>query len=120
MTAPPPPPPDLMVVRTLQPQPDVTVVEVRGEVDITTSDRLMSILDDAVARQPKILVIDFGGVDFFGSSGISGLLRLRKKCDGTNIRLRVVTAKPVRRVLELVGLDDAFERAETWRDAIAD
>jgi anti-sigma B factor antagonist len=61
-------------IHTQQTNDGTIVVEVRGEVDLTSSDRLRHVLVDlANQRRPVRLVVDLLHVTFIDSTGIGAL-----------------------------------------------
>jgi anti-sigma B factor antagonist len=90
--------------------PGVQVLEVRGDVDLTTAASLLArstaLLEDAGTRT---LVIDLSGADFIDSQGIAFLVRSRNLARQKDIelQLRAVPAR-VRRVLQITGLETVF------------
>jgi anti-sigma B factor antagonist len=84
-------------------------VVVRGEVDVATGPMLEEALDEAVRETAGPFVLDLAGVAFLDSAGVSVLLRTRALL-GQSERPLLVVCPPgrVRRVLEVVGIDDLF------------
>lgn len=97
----------LTVTKTVLPS-NIAVVEVRGEVDASNTATLHDALHAALRLPPAALIVDLAGVDFFSSSGISALMNLRRQCAAADLPLRLVAPRAVHRVLDLVGLGDAF------------
>lgn len=94
-----------------------TVVEVRGELDLSTSDELRSALDAAFDTEPPRIAIDLTGVTFMDSSSLGVLvatLERARQHDG-ELRLVGVQGSPAK-VIALTGLDSAF----TIEDSIDD
>jgi anti-sigma B factor antagonist len=81
-------------------------VVVAGEIDLRTAPELRVALDAAAGEQGAELVIDLTEVTFIDSSGITELLRVSKA--GHRLRLQHPAAA-VRRVFELVGLDQVAD-----------
>lgn len=81
---------------------------VGGEIDSTEADALersgIALLDGA----PDVVVVDLGDVRFFGSRGLTALLRIQWAVADAGAQLRVVTGaanRPVLRPLTITGLD---------------
>lgn len=78
-----------------------------GEIDHHSAGELRRKIDsEAQQRQPKILVMDFGGVTFMDSSGI-GLVMGRYKLMqsmGGQVVIQNPSA-PIRKVMRMAGLD---------------
>ncbi len=87
------------------------VVAVHGELDVGGAAELRGVLLEAIEEHPgRPLVVDLEGVDFIDSAGlgvlVGGLKRARDA--GGDLQL-VATGQSVVRVLELTGLNRAFE-----------
>lgn len=85
---------------------DHAVVTVSGELDLSTAPGLYEALAEAVDRHPHELTVDLAELAFIDSSGLTLLVRTSNRLrqhDGT-LSLASPTP-PVRRVLEIVGLD---------------
>jgi anti-sigma B factor antagonist len=108
---------EMPVEITVEPEGGGVVVRVAGEVDIATSPALRDACLGAV-EQGGDVVLDLAGVTFLDSSGISVLVQARQRLDSLGRRLEIRAAsRPVRRVLELAGLDATLGlRAEPSRD----
>jgi len=80
--------------------------ELHGDLDLATMAVLEELALDAL-DQP--VVLDLRGLDFVDSSGLRGLLLLRRRVDEAGGRLVLREPTPsVRRVLEVSGLDKVF------------
>jgi anti-anti-sigma factor len=75
-------------------------VQVSGEVDMSTADRMYHA---AVADGAGSAALDLTGVTFFDSAAIHALIRLAERYPGA---LAVLPSPQVRRVLEISGLSD--------------
>jgi anti-anti-sigma factor len=101
-------PPEPPVTITIAPADHHVVVTVVGEVDIATSPQLREACLEALDRGGDV-ELDLGGVGFLDSSGISVLVQTRQRVDGLGRRFAIRSAsRPVRRVLEISGLDAAL------------
>ena len=84
---------------------ELTVLAVRGEVDVYTAPRLREKLVELVAQGNYHIVVDLDGVDFLDSTGlgvlVSGLKRVRTH--GGDMVL-VCTHQRVLNVFEITGL----------------
>jgi anti-sigma B factor antagonist len=90
---------------------------VEGEVDASTSSRLIAALNEAVTDAVRSLIVDLSGVDFMDSTGLGLLLgayrRMKRRGRGFAI---VCPGGPVRRIFELTDLVDIL-RVEPSREA---
>ena len=84
-------------------------VVVSGELDLATVPSLRARLDAALLRRPACLQVDLSGCTFLDCSAIDCLLAVRDAAhrDG-GVLVLVRPSRPVRRLLTLLGLDEAF------------
>ncbi|WP_410638868.1 STAS domain-containing protein [Amycolatopsis sp. lyj-346] len=69
--------------------PDAVVVEVTGEVDLSTVARLAAVLDEHIGARPGVLRVDLGNVCFLGAAGIRVLLRAHRHAEAAGVHLVV-------------------------------
>ena len=87
-------------------------IEVRGDVDMTTGDRLEQELLRAEAGEPAVLTLDLSAVDFFDSTGLQILLDADVRAHATNRKLVVVPGTgEAARVLALTQVADRLNVA---------
>ncbi|AUI64656.1 anti-anti-sigma factor [Amycolatopsis sp. BJA-103] len=79
-------------------------IAVTGDIDISTSPRLLSEIRALLAGAPRVAVIDLTGVGFCDSSGLSVLVQLNRQCAESGTDLGLAPSKVVRRAIELTGL----------------
>jgi anti-anti-sigma factor len=81
------------------------VVEVEGEIDLTTADQLAGQIANAAASHPGDVAVDLGGVSFMDSTGIFVLVMAVRALEPFGRRLTVRNARPAaRRTLEITGM----------------
>ncbi|WP_410602914.1 STAS domain-containing protein [Amycolatopsis sp. lyj-90] len=83
---------------------DAITIEVTGDIDISTSPRLLTEVLALLKGAPRAAVIDLTGVGFCDSSGLSVLVQLNRQCAESETDLGLVPSKVVRRAIELTGL----------------
>lgn len=84
------------------------LVRVRGEVDLSWSQRLRKTILDALATTRPVAV-DLSQVTYIDSSGIAALVEGFQNARGKGQRFNLVAvSKPVHAVLELARLDRVF------------
>src|SRR5689334_1764398 len=99
---------DLAVVRRAG---AVVVVRVHGDVDALTVPALQTALLTELDALPELLVVDLGGVTWFGVSGLITLLDVQEVAAAAGASVRITGAAPsVRRLVELAGLTKRFTR----------
>jgi len=80
-------------------------LEVAGEIDLATSDSLVDAVHDAMTADVQLLEIDVSAVTFWGSTGISALLRLRRTAHDEGKEVLLVNLNSwIERVLTITGL----------------
>jgi anti-sigma B factor antagonist len=106
---------------TLEEHPDLTLVALEGELDISTVPGFRKELsghDPATAQ----LVIDLSRVTLIDSAGLGALITLRNRASRSNRRIGLICPDRLRRLFQITGLRRAFllgdELAET-RAALA-
>lgn len=103
---------------------DLTSVECKGELDLSTSPKLKDAVEICVERTPRVLELDLGGLSLLSSSGIEAILYAVGRCRDAGVVLNITLSEPARRVLDLVGLwwvgviDDGLSIEHALRDAL--
>jgi anti-anti-sigma factor len=83
---------------------DTVTLELRGELDMASTERFERSAAEIVETQRAHVVIDLRGLSFIDSSGIRGVLRIQALLPDTT-RLELLPGPPaVQRVFELTGL----------------
>lgn len=98
-------------VRVEQPNSDVVVVSVAGEIDLLTAPALRERLSGLLATGPSRLVIDLTHTSFLGATALSVLIHARRTAARRGTRLQLTAPKrPLpARVLNIAGLDRLYE-----------
>lgn len=100
----------------------VWVLDLDGELDLTTAGALKGAVEAIVPERPLGLAVDLAHVPFMDSSGISALVAARKKLQDVGAFLAVLRPHPMpRSLLQRTNLDrlllvsgslhEVFERA---------
>jgi anti-anti-sigma factor len=83
---------------------DTVTLELRGELDMASTERFEQSAAELVETENGHVVIDLRGLSFIDSSGIRGVLRVQSLLPDTT-RLELIPGPPaVQRVFELTGL----------------
>jgi anti-sigma B factor antagonist len=86
---------------------DAVVIAASGIVDMAAAPALADQVGAALRRRPGTLIVDFTGVTFLATAGMSVLMEANRKCDELAIPFRVVAHGPVTsKPMELLGIDD--------------
>ena len=88
---------------------DYARIGVRGDVDFSTTDRLVSTVAETIEAGARTIDLEMADVQFIDSTGIGGLLRLRKRSEAQQISFRLMNCSPgIRDILRLTGLDSVL------------
>ncbi len=97
-----------------------TVVTLTGEADVTNSDALREVLEAEVANQPRMLIIDLGGLRFMDSSALHVILRANRMMDRHGGVFALASPRePVAKMLRLTAADQLIPVYPTVGDATA-
>jgi anti-sigma B factor antagonist len=90
--------------------PDVRVLIVRGELDISTSGLLQHELDDLLDAGVPRVEVDLSGVVFMDSSALSALVGAHERAGTRGQHLALLSPSPAcAKVLGITGLDRVFD-----------
>jgi anti-sigma B factor antagonist len=97
----------------------VPVLEVHGEVDVSTAPQLREKLVAVAQRGEQTAVVDLSGVSFVDSTALGVLVSAAKRFRGNGGDLRLVVTEPhITKVLEITGLTDVFAIYESSNEAV--
>jgi anti-sigma B factor antagonist len=86
------------------------VVTATGEVDLTNAEGFRDAMLSALNAGALGLVVDMTMTTFLDSAGVTALVRATRRAAASDATVRLaVTAAPVLRVLNLVGIDRLLE-----------
>ena len=96
------------------------VVTAAGEIDLTIAEYLRNALLSTLNAGATALVVDLTGATFLDSAGVTALVRASNRASVSEAALRLaVTAPPVLRVIDLVGLNQLVPVYPSVAEAIA-
>lgn len=82
-----------------------TVLEVVGEIDLSTAPQLERRVDDVIEQGSHRLILDLTGVVFMDSTGLRALIAAQKSIAEHTGRLAIAAADgPVTRLLSITGV----------------
>jgi anti-sigma B factor antagonist len=88
----------------------VAVVRMPEEIDITIADEVREELLAVLNKGASALVVDMTRTTFCDSSGVSALIRARRRATASGADMRLATDSPVvLRVFTLIGLTQAID-----------
>jgi anti-sigma B factor antagonist len=84
-------------------------IEVHGEVDAATAPTLNAAIAAASAASDGEVLVDFTGIEFIDSSGLSVLVSNHQRLSSQSRTLVIVQPPPAaRRLFEIAGLDQVL------------
>lgn len=99
---------------------DITVVEIRGNVDGLTADKLMQHFSQEVTGGRVRLVADCSGLEYTSSAGLRALLGTVKAARQKGGDLRLAAVRPtVLKVLQLSGFTSILKSYDDVPAAVA-
>jgi anti-anti-sigma factor len=98
---------------------DVTVVELRGEVDGDTVEPLRSAITEIIAGQRVGVVLNLSDAEFIDSQGLELLLWVRDYCRQNRVPLRLAgLTENCTKILEITRLQDEFDCQAELAEAV--
>ena len=103
----------------------IRLLEVHGELDLSTATQLEEPLEEAAGSPQASVVIDLAGCTFIDSTGIAMIVRAWQRVDGSagnggeGSLVLCCQNEQVRRVLEVTGLEHSLRVFPTREDAVA-
>ena len=86
------------------------VLVLTGEIDMATAGELRAATGRTLQGRPDRVVLDFAGVTFCDSQGLSTLISINREVTGAGSRLVLTNVGDfMTRLLEITGLRAAFE-----------
>ena len=103
--------PELGVLRVVTKPPTETgvVVQLTGELDLSTVPMFVDAIEDVLDDRPPAIELDLADLTFIDSSGVGAYVTAfrRAKAQGTSLSLGA-RSPLVQRVLELSGVEEAL------------
>jgi anti-sigma B factor antagonist len=83
----------------------LAVVDLAGDVTSLAEKKLLAAYEKAVAQKTKCIVLNFGGVSYVNSAGMSILITLLTRSQNQGVALRAFGLSPhFQKIFEMVGL----------------
>jgi anti-anti-sigma factor len=98
---------------------EVSVLAVRGEIDLAGSTRLRSRLAEEVGLAPRALVLDLTGAAHCSARGLAVLLEAAEEARAAGVPFAIAGCVPVvRRAIDALGLGEALQLHATTAEAV--
>jgi anti-sigma B factor antagonist len=121
VSEPTPSPETPLLVATAWPRPDVCLVRLVGELDMSTAPLVRDRLAEQTAARPAYLVLDLAAVELIAAAGISLLITALRNEHGIHGRLHVVgpAEGTALRTLRLTGVEALLQIHDSVDAALA-
>lgn len=97
---------------------DLTVLDVSGEVDLSTANVLRSRIEELVGAGVRSLSVSLEEVGFLDSSGLSALVTGLKRMEAAGGRLSLICKnEQILKVFTVTGLDRVFTIHDSTAEA---
>ncbi|MEU6992208.1 STAS domain-containing protein [Streptomyces sp. NPDC046465] len=97
------------------------VVELHGDIDLVAFSGSAPLLDAVAAGPEPVVIVDLTQVDFLDCSGLSLLMRIRRRVTARGAHMRLVCAQPLMlRMLRVTRLTTLLEPVPTLSAALAE
>ena len=94
-------------------------IAVNGELDMSNAGALLRRIEEVLADGRARIIVDLSGVTHLDSSGLAALISAHQRAVERRRGLAlVVGTQAIRRTLEIRGVRDLFEIAETREQAL--
>lgn len=92
-----------------------------GDIDLTAAPDLCKTLTAHLEEGPAAMIIRLDLVTFLDSTGISALIKAYRHACKQNVAFALAAPRePVRKVIDLTGIDRAIPTHDTLRTALAE
>lgn len=96
-------------INTNRPEPETTVVDLEGEIDVYTSIQLKQEITQIISQGAKFIVLNLEKVDYLDSTGLGLLIGALKRLRENQGNLIIVSPSVrIVRVFEITGLYKIF------------
>ena len=68
-------------------QPAVAIIDLRGEINALAEEALNAAYDEALAKQPEMILLNFRQIEYINSTGIALIVGLLKRSRQTKCAL---------------------------------
>lgn len=106
-------------VRGREQRNGAVVVQLGGELDLYNAEEIRAALAEAIADNPRCVVVDMAEVEFIDSTALGVLIEARSKLGHDGFRLAALQLE-TRRALQVSGLDRHLPVHDTVDDALAE
>jgi len=99
---------------------NVLVLQLSGDIDLCTVERLREYLDGHLSGAYRGMVLDCAEVSFLAACGIGLLVEIVDRARLAQVQIRLVAqSRAVLRALQVTGVNELVPRADTVDEAVA-
>ena len=108
------------VIKGVTREGGAVVLELCGEIDMKSSAKVKSKLQEIFQDKPSVLLVDMTDVSFMDSSGLATLVGVLKWCRLNGSELKLAGLAPsVRSVFEICRLETIFQIYDSKAEALS-
>ncbi|MFQ5805979.1 MAG: STAS domain-containing protein [Phycisphaerae bacterium] len=97
---------------------DVTIVHLKGEIDLRTSPQLRGMFLKLLDERPPRIILELSEVGYVDSSGVGTVVELKRRAMHHESKVVLVGLQPrVRSLFEITRLDKFFTVADSISEA---
>lgn len=96
--------------------PSEILVDVSGEIDLTNAHELEEHLEELIAQDGSILVLDLNRVVFIDSAAVHVLFRTARRLGRNRFQLVFEPTSAVARILSIVNISEVAKVSESTAD----
>ncbi|MCX2948902.1 STAS domain-containing protein [Lentzea sp. NEAU-D7] len=95
-------------VHSMRIQPDCTILELAGEIDMLTTWLLAERLDEHLSEEVRLIVLDLSDVTFLSAGGLNVLVIADDYARARGVTISITGCGGLVRVFEMAGLRERF------------
>ena len=106
----------LLKIQISQPKDHTQQFSLQGSLDVNTSEQFSQAIDDNIAPDTQVVILDLSELDYISSAGLRIIFKLRKIVKSNNSKIYVVNPQPqIQKVFDIVKaipLNSVFSSVE--------
>lgn len=106
---------------TVDTQGDLAIVHVAGDrLDAAATAAFKQATTEGIGAGTAKVLLDLSAVQFVDSTGLGAIVAIMKRLPASGVLVLAAARQPVRRLLQITGLDRLFRQFDTVEEALAD
>ena len=106
---------------TVDKQGDLAIVHVAGDrLDAAATGAFKQAMTDGIGDGTARVLLDLGAVEFVDSTGLGAIVAVMKRLPADGVLVITAARQPVRRLLQITGLDRLFRQFDSVEEALSE